>query len=123
MRTRDSASIDASALAASTAPVAADVQAKDLNKAGYDALRSRDFERAVTLLKRVVEMEPKDRTAWNNLGRAYMGLREFASAIAAYQKQTEVNPYDAYAFTISGWLTSRWTSTRRRKRPLRNSWR
>jgi hypothetical protein len=39
-----------------------------------------------------VELEPKDKSAWNNLGRARAGQRDYHGAIAAYQKQIEVNP-------------------------------
>jgi Flp pilus assembly protein TadD/transglutaminase-like putative cysteine protease len=99
---RQRLSVDSGVAAASNLPVAPDVQVRDLNQAGYDALRNRDYARAVTLLKRVVELEPKDRTAWNNLGLSYMGLRETPLAIAAYQKQIEVNPYDAYAYNNLG---------------------
>jgi len=99
---RQRLSIDSGALAASSAAAAPGAQVKDLNQAGYDALTNRDYARAVTLLARVVELEPKDRTAWNNLGRAHMGLREFPAAIAAYKKQIEVNPYDAYAYNNLG---------------------
>jgi Flp pilus assembly protein TadD len=91
-----------SGVPAATGTSAPDAQVKDLNQAGYDALSNRDYSRAVTLLKRVTELEPKDRTAWNNLGRAYMGLRETPAAIAAYQKQIEINPYDAYAYNNLG---------------------
>ena len=92
--------IDASAMSPATA--APEAEAKALNQSGYDALRAGDYARAVTLLKRVVELQPKDRTAWNNLGRAYVGLRETDSAIAAYRKQVEVNPYDEFAYNNLG---------------------
>ena len=99
---RQRLAVDASALAPTTAAVAPDVQAKELNQAGYQALQNRDYSRAVSLLRRVVELEPKDRAAWNNLGRAHMGLRQIDEAIAAYKKQIDVNPYDAYAYNNLG---------------------
>jgi tetratricopeptide (TPR) repeat protein/transglutaminase-like putative cysteine protease len=84
------------------APVASNLSAAELNRQGYDALQAGNYAQAVALLKRVVELEPKDKIAWNNLGRAHSGLRELDAAIAAYRKQIEVNPYDAYAFNNLG---------------------
>jgi len=99
---RQRLSIDAPALAAASEPVSPDLEIKELNRAGYDALRARDYERAITLLKRAVELSPKDGTAWNNLGRAYWHLRQPDAAIEAYRKQIEINPYDAYAYNNLG---------------------
>lgn len=84
------------AAASSDAP-APDLKAGELNRSGFEALRSGNYAQAVTLLTRVVELEPEDRTAWNNLGRAYLGLRQTNEAIAAFNRQIEVNPYDEYA--------------------------
>jgi Flp pilus assembly protein TadD len=84
------------------AAVAPDVSAAELNRQGYDALQARNYAQAVALLKRVVDLEPKDKVAWNNLGRAHAGLREFDAAIVAYRRQIEVNPYDAYAYNNLG---------------------
>ncbi len=92
--------VDATAI---TAPAAtASDEVKVLNRSGYDALQARDYAKAVKDLKRVVELEPSDRTAWNNLGRAYLGLQQIDDAIAAYKKQIEVNPYDEYAHNNLG---------------------
>jgi tetratricopeptide (TPR) repeat protein/transglutaminase-like putative cysteine protease len=84
------------------APIAPAAEAKRLNQSGYQALTARDYPRAIDLLKRVVELDPKDRTAWNNLGRAYMGLRRIDEAIEAYRNQIELNPYDEYAYNNLG---------------------
>ena len=92
--------VDATAI---TAPAAtASDEAKVLNRSGYDALQARDYKKAVKDLKRVVELEPSDKVAWNNLGRAYMGLQQTDDAIAAYKRQIEVNPYDEYAHNNLG---------------------
>ena len=74
----------------------AGLTAAQLHSRGYDALQAGNFTEAVALLKRTVELEPKDKVAWNNLGRAYVGLRQTDAAIAAYQKQIEINAYDQY---------------------------
>jgi tetratricopeptide (TPR) repeat protein/transglutaminase-like putative cysteine protease len=95
--------VDATALTggAPAAPAPA-AEARRLNQSGYEALQARDYPRAIELLKRVTELEPKDKTAWNNLGRAYMGLHKVDDAVAAYRKQIEVNPYDEYAYNNLG---------------------
>lgn len=89
------------AMTASSAP-SPELTAAQLNRSGYEALQAGNYAQAVTLLKRVVELEPKDRTAWNNLGRAYVALRQVAPAIDAFQKQIEVNPYDQFAYNYLG---------------------
>jgi tetratricopeptide (TPR) repeat protein len=98
--TQQEVALDASAMTAAAA--APETRVKELNQSGYDALRAGELDRAVSLLKRVVELDPKDRTAWNNLGRAYMGLRNIDAAIKAYRTQIEVNPYDEYAYNNLG---------------------
>ncbi|HTH02852.1 MAG TPA: DUF3857 domain-containing protein [Vicinamibacterales bacterium] len=79
-----------------------DLKASDLYQSGYEALRAGNYDQAVTLLKRVVELEPKSKTAWINLGSAYVALRQYDPAIAAFNKQLEVNPYDEYAHNHLG---------------------
>jgi tetratricopeptide (TPR) repeat protein/transglutaminase-like putative cysteine protease len=88
--------------AISPSTTAPDLTAAQLNRRGYDALQAGNHAEAVTLLKRVVELEPKDSVAWNNLGLAHAGLRQWAPAIDAYQKQIAVNPYDQYAYNNLG---------------------
>jgi Flp pilus assembly protein TadD/transglutaminase-like putative cysteine protease len=81
---------------------APDLKAGELHRSGYEALRSGDYAQAVTLLKRVVELEPKNKSAWNNLGQAYLGLRQIDAAIESFKKQLEVNAYDEYAYNYLG---------------------
>jgi len=85
--------------AAGGAPtIPATATADELNDAGVAALQSQQFENAALLFKRVVELEPKHKTAWNALGLSYELLRRFDEAIAAFQKQLEVNPDDERAW-------------------------
>jgi len=76
--------------------------AVQLHRSGYEALQAGNYAEAVTLLKRAVELEPKDKLAWNNLGRAHMELRQHDAAIEAFQKQIGINPYDQYAYNNLG---------------------
>ena len=89
--------------AANASPSAVeDLKASELNRRGYEALQAGNYSQAIAWLKRVVELEPKEKTAWVNLGRAYMGLRQHDAAIEAFKKQIEINAYDAYAYTNLG---------------------
>ena len=74
----------------------------DLYKSGYDALEAGSYAQAVTLLTRVTEVEPQHKSAWNNLGRAYLELRQTDAAIGAFRKQIEINRYDLYSYNNLG---------------------
>jgi tetratricopeptide (TPR) repeat protein len=50
-----------------------------------------------------VAADPKHKTAWMDLGRGYMVLRQTDKAVEAFKKQAELNPYDEYAFSAIGW--------------------
>ena len=94
--------LDAPAVGASSP--ASDVKAADLDKRGYDALAAGHFAEALTLFKRVIELEPKHATAWVQLGRAHVGLRQYEEAIAAFKKQVELNPFDEHAYDNLGYV-------------------
>lgn len=83
---------------ASAQQVPTEASAAELHKAGYSALESKQFERAVTLLKRVTELQPKHRYAWNNLGRAYRGLERYEEAVECFRKAIELDPFEQYAY-------------------------
>jgi tetratricopeptide (TPR) repeat protein len=90
----------------STAPgtptIPANAKAADLNETGAAALDNRNYAAAAELFARVTELEPKHKSAWNNLGRAYLGLGKSSEAVAAFRKQIEVNPFDQYAYNNLG---------------------
>jgi tetratricopeptide (TPR) repeat protein len=79
-----------------------DMKADDLMESGRAAMESGNLPLAAALLKRATEVDPKNKYAWNNLGLAYLGMRQEEQAIAAFQKQLEVNPYDEYAWNNLG---------------------
>jgi tetratricopeptide (TPR) repeat protein len=101
-------SIDSSA--AGTPTFASDLKGDDLYDAAKAAFDRGNFKGAIELFKRVVEADPKHKTAWMDLGRSYMVLRQTDDAIGAFKKQAELNPYDAYAYGAMGWA---YTSQRR----------
>ena len=80
----------------------ANVKAEELYEAGMSALQAQNYRGATELLKRVVELEPKHKSAWNDLGNAYLAQRHTAEAIAAFQKQIEINPFDEFAYNNLG---------------------
>ena len=76
--------------------------ADELQQAGVEALKNQNYALAIDLFKQVVKLEPKHKSAWNNLGRAYLGLGQWEPAVAAFQKQIEINPYDQWAYNNLG---------------------
>ncbi len=88
--------------AAGTPAIPKDAKAEDLHESAMAALRNRNYELAVELLKRVVALEPKHKYAWNNLGRAYLGMQKTDEAILAFQKAAEIDPYDEFAYNNLG---------------------
>lgn len=74
----------------------------ELLEAGTAALNSGNPQAAIPLLKRVVELEPKHKEAWNELGLAYLRLGDFNNAADAFRQQIGVNPYDEHAYNYLG---------------------
>jgi tetratricopeptide (TPR) repeat protein len=93
--------IDSSA--AGTPTMSADLKGDDLYDAAKAASERGNFQSAVELLEKLVAADPKHKTAWMDLGRAHMMLRQTDDAIAAFKKQAELNPYDEYAYSALGW--------------------
>lgn len=79
-----------------------DVTADDLNDAGAEALKSGNFPLAADVFKRALDIDPKHKYAWNNLGRTYLAMQRTDDAIEAFKKQIEINPYDEYAYNNLG---------------------
>ena len=76
--------------------------ADDLNDAGMDALKNQKYQLAIDLFQQVVKLEPKHKYAWNNLGRAYLGLGQTEQAIKAFESQIAINSYDQFAYNNLG---------------------
>ncbi|HUQ95523.1 MAG TPA: tetratricopeptide repeat protein [Bryobacteraceae bacterium] len=79
-----------------------DATPAELHTAGLQALQARQYERAATLLQRVTELDAKHKYAWNNLGRAYLGLQREEDAVACFRRQIEINPFDEYSYNNLG---------------------
>jgi tetratricopeptide (TPR) repeat protein/transglutaminase-like putative cysteine protease len=74
----------------------------DLIEAGAAALNSGNPREAIPLLKRAVELDPKTKQGFNDLGLAYLGTRQFTEAEAAFHSQLGVNPSDEHAYNYLG---------------------
>jgi tetratricopeptide (TPR) repeat protein/transglutaminase-like putative cysteine protease len=85
-----------------TAGVGANESAEDLNESAIQALKNNNYQLAVSLFQRVVKLEPKHKTAWDNLGRTYLALNQNDQAIEAFQKQIEIDAYHQYAYNDLG---------------------
>ncbi len=85
------------------APAAGGTQsADDLFDAATQALKNEHYQAAINLLQQVVKLDPKHKSAWNDLGSAYRRLGRNDEAIAAFQKQIENNAYDSHAYDLLG---------------------
>ena len=66
----------------------------------YEALvdvESQHFEEAIPVLEEVVKQEPNTPTAYLQLGRSYMALKEYENAIGPLKISVEKKPDDAFA--------------------------
>jgi tetratricopeptide (TPR) repeat protein len=71
--------------------------ADDLFEAGAADLKAGHTQGAILLFRRVTEIQPQHKEAWNELGLAYMQARKFEEAAQAFRKQAQVNPSDQRA--------------------------
>jgi tetratricopeptide (TPR) repeat protein len=94
-------SIDSSAAGAPT--LSADLKGDELYDAAKAAFERGNYQSAIELLQKVVAADPKHKSAWMDLGRAHMLLRQTDDAVVAFKKQAEMNPYDEYAYSALGW--------------------
>lgn len=89
--------------AAGTPTATADLKGDDLEDAAKGAMERANFQSAIDLLKKAVEADPKRKSAWGMLGRAYMALRQTDHAVDAFNKLADLDPYNEYAYNDLGW--------------------
>ncbi|MFN3336825.1 MAG: tetratricopeptide repeat protein, partial [Thermomicrobium sp.] len=83
-----------------------------LTQAAKQAAFQGEWQRAVELNRRIIELAPRDVTAWNRLGHAYAELGRVADARAAYQRALEIEPTNTIAqrnVTRLEWLAGQTT--------------
>ena len=81
----------------------------DVMDAAQVALKNEDPQTAITLLKRVVALDPKkyEKSVWNDLGAAYADSGNYDQAITSFHKQLEINPFDENSNRYLGLALSR----------------
>jgi tetratricopeptide (TPR) repeat protein len=92
---------------AGTPAIPDSVKTEDLMQAAEAAANNDNYPVAEQLLRRVIEKEPKHKTARRNLGYVLTAQRKFPEAIAVLQEQTKINPFEDYAYNLLGrvyWL-------------------
>lgn len=87
--------LENSASGADVVPTSA--TADELLEAGLAAFNAGNPASAIPLLERLVQIDPRHKSAWNVLGLARLRIGNYDAAIAAFQKQLEVNPSDQHA--------------------------
>jgi tetratricopeptide (TPR) repeat protein len=78
------------------------VKTEDLLQAADAAIKSRNYATAEQLLKRVLEKEPKHKTARRQLGFALQQQRKFSEAIDVLREQVKIDPFEDYAYNLLG---------------------
>lgn len=84
-------------------PAAPSAQPSDY-ELGVKAVQARDFQRALPLLQKVVQVEPRNADAWNYIGFSQRQLQHFDESLAAYQKALALNPNHRGAIEYLGEL-------------------
>jgi uncharacterized membrane protein len=64
----------------------------ELNRLGYDLLRTKKFADAIRILQLNVEAYPNSSNVYDSLGEAYMDAAQKQLAILNYKKSLELNP-------------------------------
>ncbi len=78
--------------------VAATVPATAMLAEGLAAFDAKDYPRAIELLTKAAESDPKLEDVWNKVGRAHRQKGDLGAAIKAFEKQLEVNAFDETAY-------------------------
>jgi tetratricopeptide (TPR) repeat protein len=102
LRNDEGQTVSVETTVAGTPTIPESAKADELFQAAGAAFGSENIALATELLKRVLELEPKHKTAWGVLGLAYFSRQDFGHAVEAFQKQVESNPYDENAYNLLG---------------------
>jgi tetratricopeptide (TPR) repeat protein len=77
--------------------VPASASADDLFEAGLATLNSGNAAAAIPLFERVIQLDPKYKQAWNDLGLSYLRGGKYDEGAISFRKQLELDPSDAHA--------------------------
>lgn len=86
-----SAAMAASSPSPSRSPAPRQAPASDYDL-GVKAVQAGDYARALTMLQKSVQADPRNADAWNYLGFSHRNLKQFDQSLAAYQKALAINP-------------------------------
>jgi tetratricopeptide (TPR) repeat protein len=78
------------------------VKTDDLMSAAEAAAKNNNYPLVESLLQRVLEKEPKHKTARRQLGYALFAQRKLDDAVKVLREQTTLSPFDDFAFTMLG---------------------
>src|SRR6185369_3676202 len=87
---------------AGTPAIPDSVKTEDLMQAAQAAAENDNYVVAEQLFRRVLEKDPKHKTARRNLGYVLSEQRKYPEAIAVLQEQTKINPFEDYAYNLLG---------------------
>lgn len=82
--------------------IPASVTPDQLLAAGGAALNSGNAKSAIPLFQRILQLDPKHKKAWNDLGLAYLQLGQNSQAASAFREQLAVNPASEHAGNYLG---------------------
>ncbi len=71
---------------------------------GVSAVKAGDFARALGLLQKVVQANPRDADAWNYIGFSQLNLKQYDESLKSYDKALAVNPEHRGAIEYLGEL-------------------
>ncbi|HWQ63145.1 MAG TPA: tetratricopeptide repeat protein [Methanospirillum sp.] len=75
----------------------------ELFEKGNLSLQQEKYGDAISAFKQVVELDPKDATAWFKLGGSYLQNGNFSNAYYSYQNATTINPDYGDAWAMIGY--------------------
>jgi tetratricopeptide (TPR) repeat protein len=79
-------------------------EARRLNNAGVMTYHNGQYEKALELFRRALDLDPSMTEAYNNLGLAYTELNEETKATEAFRKAIELSPELAAAYNNLGYV-------------------
>jgi tetratricopeptide (TPR) repeat protein len=87
---------------AGTPAIPDSVKVDDLLEAADAALKNNNFEAAESVLRRVLEKEPKHKSARRQLGYALYAQQKYDEAVGVLREQARINPFDDYVNNLIG---------------------
>ena len=83
------------------------VTALGLRKEGTAAIDRKEYDKAVELLRKATELDPKVSDGFVDLGRALFELKRYEEAVATFTRQIEQSPFDERAYAWRGTVLGR----------------